>query len=556
MVTPLRRRPIAIVALLTVLAVAVTGCAGAGGGHLLLAEVPGDAQAAGDTLAVWAVDPGEEVSDANRVSTEVAGVRDIETRTDHGEVWSNRFGREWHGSVLLSFTDGEQSLLTVGDPGEEPTVLAGAPQLQATVVRRGVFVRTSDGCALARGPESVSRVGDGSCTISQDERWVMSWQRSGEGDPGGLVIRDLRRDTTVELDDLSVLGVTAAENGRRLFVVLQEEDGAQGVVIDADDGEEIARTDVYAQIDAASITAGPDGFAVLVADQVGTQLLHVDHDGAVEPIDSGDVLIPIAHDDHLVYLRYQQDLAGSSLRSWSQGHDPSVLLEGYVGAGSAGDHGLVATRETAEGTEFWRPDISGERMTRALTLPRGPGATGPAGGGSGVQVQRMVVRGDTAHMLIVDDSGGSYVRIDLHGDHSDAPVRNVAGLVFDALDADGTALLTETVADGDQFSERILAIRPDAHGPDVRAELQRSARKLIHEGRIYFTDISDENRVTVNEVRSSGSDRRVRELYVDKQIGGSTWPEDGGAVRGFVITPLLLLQQQQQLQQQQAQAGA
>jgi hypothetical protein len=540
------RLPAALGALLAfaALAVGASGCAPAAADRLLVAEAPRQGEG-GPTVRMWAVDPGEEPGDDNLVSDGIANPGVIETRTEEGTSWMNRPGREWNGSLLLTYSDGQQSRLTLGDPGGEQATAAESPQMQATVVRRGVLTRTGEGCVLVRGRDQVRRIGQGTCVLTSDERWALSFLRSGEGDPGGLVIRDLRNDTVVERDDLSVIGAAGGSNGRRVLVVTVTEEGAEAIVMDPSDGREVGRTGTYPQMDAGSILDGPDGFVVLAADEDGSQrLLHVDHDGRTETIEAGAVLVPVANHHEVTYLRYPLDpaqLGESALRRWSPDHGAETLLEGYVGAGPVGEDHVLATRETDQGVEFWRED-GARGFVRALTLERSESGASPQAGGSGIRVPTALVKGHTVLMRVEDDSGTSLVRIDMEGDHSDAPVVGAASLSLDAVDSDGTVLLTRTAGADGSGEQEIMVLGPHADRPDVRATVGLTGRKLIHEGRIYFTDVSNPERVSVQEVRSSGSDRTVRELYSGMQIAGATWPEEGGATRAFLVTPLLLLQ--------------
>jgi hypothetical protein len=148
-------------------------------------------------------------------------------------------------------------------------------------------------------------------------------------------------------------------------------------------------------------------------------------------------------------------------------------------------------------------------------------------------------------------STSSFVRIDMVGDHSDVPLTGAEELLFESLDVDGTALLTRGAGDDTAPLDDILVVGPHDDEPELRATVGRTAANLIHEGTIYLTDTSDPARVTVDSLRSTGSDDEPEELYADKQIAGATWPQWGGATRGLFVTPRLLLEQAQQSQQAQ-----
>ena len=145
-----------------------------------------------------------------------------------------------------------------------------------------------------------------------------------------------------------------------------------GVVLDATNGEEVGRTDTYEFLDVASIGADAEGFVLQAGSAEGTQLLHVDTDAQVSVIDEGFYLVPVVNGAEVTYLKYAEDLTRSSLRTWSPGDEESEqLLAGYVGAGSPDGEHVLASKETPDGTEFWRQDGGTGEMSKVLTLPLG-----------------------------------------------------------------------------------------------------------------------------------------------------------------------------------------
>lgn len=536
--------------LLALTALTAAGCASASSGQLLLADAP-DPQGAATDIAIYAVDPGEQPDDDTVLTRSALSPLDVRTTTAEGTTWVNSLGRVWDGSVLLAYGDGESNIVTSGEPGAKQTELARSTSARTTVIRRGAYVETAEGCELATSADSVDQVGEGNCSISLDERWVASWPADGNG----LTIRDLRHDSTEELADLQVGNVGVLSADARALAVVRVAEGFQGVLIDATDGDEIARTDTFEYLDVATIGTDAEGFVLQTGSADGTQLLYMDTEGDVTTIDEGFYLVPVINGAEVTYLKYGEDLAESALRRWSPDEEPDSLLSGYVGAGSPDGEHVLATKETEAGTEFWREDGGTGEMTKVLTLQRGDEQGDPASGsGTGVNVSQMQTLGSMVHLQVDGAATTSYVRIDMVGDRSDAPVTDAENLLFESLDVDGTALLTQAAGSTEEPLDDILVVGPHDDSPERRATVGRTAANLIHEGTIYLTDTSDPSRVTVSSVRSTGKDDDVEELYADKQIAGATWPQWGGATQSVFITPRLLLEQA--AQSQQGQQGA
>jgi hypothetical protein len=537
-------------------ALGAAGCTSPTSGQLLLADTP-DPQGGATDIAIYAVDPGDAADQDSLLTSNALSPLEITTTVGDGQVWINSLGRTWDGSVLLAYGQGDSSVVSAGTPGEEQSELARSTTARTTVLRRGTYVQTAEGCQLATSTTAVDQVGTGNCAISLDERWVVSWPLDGQG----LTVRDLRDDSTETIDDLQVgnAGVLSADG--RVLAVTRVADGFQAVVIDAGSGDEIGRTETYDFLDLTAIGADADGFVLQASVGGETQLLYVDTDAKVTTIDRGFYLVPVVNGAEVTYLRYNEDLATSSVRRWAPGGDePEELLTGYVGAGSPDGEHVLVSRETAEGTELWREEHGSGEMHLALTLEREGDDPDPTSGTStGIGVSQMLVRGSMVYLQVNGASTSSFVRIDMVGDHSDVPVSGERQLLFESLDIDGTALLTRGGGTDTDPVEDILVVRPHDDEPTLRATIGRSAANLIHDGTIYLTDTTDPARVTVRSVRATGKDDELEELYVDKQVAGATWPQWGGATRSLFVTPRLLVEQAQQSQQQaqqQSQGGA
>lgn len=538
------RRLLPLAALLGALAIA--GCTSSSSGELLLADAT--AQADASTVAIYAVDPdaadssdsaaGSGADESTRVASAATSPLDITTITEGGQIWVNSLGRVWDDRVLLAYGATEGFQVTAGLPGEEQTRLAGADQLIASVLRRGAFIQTTAGCQLSESVEETEQVGTGNCSISSDERWVVSWPFQGSG----LEIRDLRHDSTEKVD-LTATSAVALSNGALVLAVTTVEGGQQGVLIDATDGSEIARTETFDSLAAVPLAPSAKGFVLRSGTADGTALHYMDADGELTTIEDGFMVVPVLSGAEVTYLSYSEDLADSALRRWAPGDDePEDLLTGFIGAGSTDGERVVATREDDSGTGLYYEEAGTGHMALGYTLPRAEGDVDPsAGSGTGVKISRAVLLGSTLYLQVDASTTSSLVRLRIDGGHSDAPITNASGLRFSSLDTDGTALIERSGADG--ASTQILALRAHDDEPDVRATLAATMTNLIHDGTIYLTDATDRERLTVRSVRASGKDKDVVELYPNRLIAGATWPEWGGATQVQIITPSALLDQ-------------
>ena len=250
---------------------ATSGCSVSGSGHggeLLLARDTSTSESAGsgvpETVAtdIWAVTPGEQPSRSNRLAESVSSPLYINSVADDGTVARDLLGTQWGGQVLSAFvTGGTTGHATVGDPGADPTTIASAErQVQASVVRRGVYVATADGCRLARSADDITDVGSGLCQMSEDERWVVSWPAEG----GELTIRDLRSGDVRRVEGTTT-GAVVLGHGTSVLAVQTDGDGSRGVVIDATTGKVTGRTDRYDDLQVMPVEPDSTGFVALAS---------------------------------------------------------------------------------------------------------------------------------------------------------------------------------------------------------------------------------------------------------------------------------------------------
>ena len=577
---------------LIALTLGTAGCASSSKNKLLIAEATGSSSSG---VQVWAAAPGDTLDDSNLVIEGAASPAQIATRLEDGSTWINGLGRDWNNTALLAF-GGTSALdpssqqpgsqitnLTTAKPGEKPNSLVESAQLLATVIRRGVYVRTADGCVLVTSPTKAEDLGFGSCAISTDERWVISWgadpatrDASSTGDTApsdtSLTIRDLRHKSDTAVTGIgTVRDAVALSNGALVMASVQVGEEVQGVLLDASNGSEVGRTEKFKALEISPAANNAKGFVFMTNKGEGSALWYMDADASVQPIDEGFYLAPVNNGSEVTFLSFQEDLAKSTVRSWSPGDsEPETLLTGQVGAGMVHDKLLVlrevdGTGRTGAQLEFWRM-ASGEEFTKVLSIPA-PGDAKPLRlGGAAVVVDRAWVRNNLAYLQLSTGTSSSFVRIDMTGDRSDAPIQNLAGLRLDSLDADGTALLT--LKESDSPADSIVVIGPHDEEPVKRASFSQTASNLIHEGVIYVTEVTGDTtgnteetpELSVVSFRSSGNlDQKL--LWKDRQIAGATWPEQNGATAAQFITVGALIKSQQDAQQAQqsgpsgAQAG-
>ena len=552
------------------LAAASTGCSSASKNKLLIAEASGSSSSG---VAVWAAQPGDTLDDSNLVIESAASPAQVATRLEDGGIWVNGLGRDWNNTALLAFSSaagldpstGQASSqitnLTTTKPGAKPNALVESAQLQATVIRRGVYVRTADGCVLVTSPTKAEDLGFGSCAISTDERWLVSWGADSPAN-ASLTIRDMRRKTNTAVEGLgTVVDAVALSNGALVMASVQVEDQVQGVLLDATNGSELGRTDKYKALEISPASNQAKGFVFMTNKGEGSALSYMAADASIQAIDEGFYLAPVSNGSEVTYLSFQQELSKSTVRSWSPGDsEPETLLTGQVGAGMVGDKMLVLREVDATGRapatlEFWRT-ASGNEFTKVLSLAAPPDAQPVEQGGSAAVVDRAWVRNNMAYLQVSSGTTSSFVRIDMTGDRSDAPIENSAGLRLDSLDADGTALVT--LKNPDSGQESILVVGPHDDEPVERATFAQTASNLIHEGAIYVTEVSGDTtgasgqapELSVVSFRSSGKLNK-KLLWKDRQIAGATWPEQNGATATQFVTVGALIKSQQAAQQAQ-----
>ena len=556
------------------LAVASTGCSSAAKNKLLVAEASGSSSSG---VAVWAARPGDTLDDSNLVIKSAASPAQVASRLEDGDIWVNGLGRDWNKTALLAFTSAagldpttgqatsEITNLTATKPGANPNALVESAQLQATVIRRGVYVRTADGCVLVTSPTKAEDLGSGTCAMSTDERWVVSWG----ADPAAkasLTIRDLRSKTNIAVDGLgTVTNAVALSNGALVMASVQVEDQVQGVLLDATNGSEIGRTDKFKALEISPADNEAKGFVFMTNKGEGSALGYMAADASVQAIDEGFYLVPVSNGSEVTFLSFQQELSKSTVRSWSPGDsEPEVLLTGQVGAGMVGEKLLVLREVDATATdpaklEFWRT-ASGDKFTKVLSVAAAADAQPVQQGGSAVVVDRAWVRNNMAYMQLSSGTTSSFVRVDMSGDHSDAPVQNLPGLRLDSLDVDGTALITLKSPSSNKESIQVLGPHDDE--PVERASFSQTASNLIHEGTIYVTEVSGDTTgasgqapdLAVVSFRSTGK-LNQKLLWKDRQIAGATWPEQNGATTTQFVTVGALIKSQQAAQEAQQNAS-
>ena len=416
----------------------LAGCGSTAGKQLLVAEDTGNEAG---TSKVWAVPPGDPLDSDSIVAAAASQPIDVITADSLTQYRVNQLGVGWKDSTLLAFSDGTEARVTAGVPGEKPATLASAQDLQAVLLNRGALTLDSEGCTLASAPDDeAERVGTGQCTFSDDGIWVVSWS------DGTLRTRNLSNGTTTKVSGLTVLGAVVVDADDRVLAVEQTDGGKlRGRMIDATDGSTVATTPEFDQV--SSLSAGGDQFVIGGLRRGRTELASVDTAGTFTVIDTaeasaqdepGSIFIPVAVEHDVTYLRINvADPAGGALLRWTGDPKPEVLLRGNIGAGQVEPGQVVATREGDGKVEFYREDPTGMQKVLTLRTPTD----------ESIQVDRFLYSGDSVLMTVTSAQGTSLVRLDLEGEGSDAPIRDRAFLALDAIDNDGTLLLSSSTGD-------------------------------------------------------------------------------------------------------------
>jgi hypothetical protein len=517
---------------------ALVGCAGSAGDRLLVTEATPTADGTG---TIWAVEPGEELGDDAVVARGAAQPLGVTSKGHHGTSWTNQWGRAWAGRVLMSWAGSDEARVTVGAPGDEGTTLVSArSRIRTDVISRGLFVSSADGCSLARGAarDDVEEVGTGNCSISDDERWVVSWPAEPTpGAAGVLTIRDLRTGTVRELPDISAVHAVAIGRDARVLAAESVDGGLRGVVLDATSGRVVGRTEVYPDMRLAPAVDGSTAFLALGQEAGGSVLLSISTAAEVTVIDRGLAVVPLTFGRTVHYLRLDDDPRGDTIRRWEPGGEAETLLTasaGPIGAAAIGTDHIIATRQVGSTIEIHRESGSGA-LEETLRIPIGSERPATA--------DTMLVQGDRVFMVLsagADASTGEapdkfLVRLELHGDDSIVALRDLPSISLAALDHDGTALIVTRRELGDGEDElRVLSPRQDT--TEVRTTAGATGINLIHDGVIYFSAADSDGRSPeIRSVRAYGSaDERV--LYRDRVIAGATWPEQGEAQSSFLLS--------------------
>ncbi|MFM7068015.1 MAG: hypothetical protein ACKOYM_01020, partial [Actinomycetes bacterium] len=491
---------------------------------------------------IFAVEPGARPDRSNVVASGLAGGNSITTVTGNGVIRRDQVGRAWAGTALIAGNDGANALVTSAAPGDTPTVLHSRGQAQTTVLERGVFVQTADRCTLTAPKGRPVTVGRGQCNVSDDERWVASWPADG----GRLTVRDLRsnqRSVVARNVRVATTGVALSRDARVLVDEAATVGTARLALVDATSGEVVRRSRAVRQVGRIDPKSeGAPGFAVTVQSGDETELWFVDTDGGVTVIDRGPAILVVSTRGAITYIRYNAFLSSGTVVRRTDDGGRQVLLRGRVGGGPAGAEHVVLTRETRRGVEFWSTESAGGTVERLVTVPPPAGAS-PDGNDLGAVIQEFLTIGDVAWLTLTTGQNMSLVRLHLAEGHGRAVLANRAFVALNAVDTDGTALVTAAARPGNRQGVEMLSIRATADRPTVRLRLDQPIAALIHDDVVYFAS-SDGDTPIVNQIPARSDAATV--LYRNVQLAGSLWPNSGGATTSTLVTPGLLAQQAQQ----------
>jgi hypothetical protein len=503
--------------------------------QLLVVSNPGTGQEASN---VWAVEPGDDLDDDHRVMGDAVGPVSIVSRHPDGQLLVNALGQAWRGELLLAAgvrtedPDRAQKVLA-NRPGDEGTTIAAAAQTQVVMVPRGVFVFDDEGCLLTTEPAPAKRVGTGRCSISDNDRWVASWPADG----GAMEIRDLRHDETVTAKGNFTQGVALANDARVLGIDTGDTTSVVKV-IDADDGEVVSTGEPAGFLQA--LPSGPDSRAfVVIAERDGVPSIEwIESDGTTTTVAEGAPNRPLlpanVGQDGIDYLALGEDLSDSTFFHWSPASDePEKLLAGELTATALTPETTLLTRQVAEGLEFWSAH-EGE-------LSDGPHVVLRTDTSQHLQVARALSKDGVAHVEVTGSTGTSYVRVDTEGGDSAVLMKHWSTLSVGAIGEDGTVVVTGTEAP-DDTEQQLLVVQPDGEEATRLTSAELFATSLVHEGIVYFTELTSAGEASVWRVPATvrGGGERPEHLWADALLGGAAWEQLGGASETSTVDPVRL----------------
>lgn len=525
----LRRATIAAFATLVVGSAA--SCTGIDDQLLVVANRGGEQSA-----TIWAVTPGDDLDDGREVMSDTVGPLTIVTRGSDGELRYDELGQAWHDELLLAVSvfdeDPERAQQVLANqPGGDATTIATASQAEAVVVARGVFVFDDKGCRLATRAEKATEVGEGRCSISDNDRWVASWPTEG----GDLEVRDLRSDEVVTTKGNFTQAV-ALTNDARVLAIDTGTTTSVAKVIDATTGKVISAGEAATFLQALPATPDGRGF-VLIAERDGLPTLEwVDTDGTTSTIATGSPtrpLLPVNVGDGVDYLALGEQLDDSRLYHWTPGSQAKKVMAGELTATALTPELTLVTRQVDDGLEFWSVH-DGERSTRPHVVLRTDTS-------QHLQVARALTADGVAHVEVTGATGASYVRVDTEGDHSAVVMKHWASLRIGAIDGDGTVVVTGSER-ADDAEQRLLVV-----GTDDDEAVQRAAAEsfrspvLVRDGTVYFTRTTAAGDNSVWRVPASArGDEKPERLWGDALLGGAAWAQYGGMSETSTVDPVRL----------------
>lgn len=509
------------------------GCSN--GDRLLVAE----GQVGQEGTPIWAVEDDQPADDSTLVGRRATSPLGIQDVTSAGTSSFNQLGWNWGGEVLLAVGTPDGSRISVGAPGARQALLERSEgDVDSAVVRRGVFLRSPTGCALATGAEPAEEVGTGRCLLSEDERWIVSWSGGTSPDQQGgpvprsnvaaqgATVRDLRSGSVRRISDAAVTSASVLGHDERVLLAEQDGDVVRLRLVDAADGSTVARPGRYDAVNIQPPVVGSDGFVLQARVGQRMQLVHVATDGERTVIDEGLQLQPVTASSVVTYLEFGEGPGQDALLRWDGDGEPEVLARGSVGAGAVDPTTIVALEEAQGRVRFMREGHGGE-LEESVVLVTDTSRS--------VLATRTVVRDDSAILVVSSASGTSLVEVGLHGPGK-VLVSDWASLQLQSMDHDGTILFTgrRTTAD---TQDALVVVRP-GHDPEVRGRVPQVGTALLHAGTIYASVVG-ERQVEVRSFTAVG-ERGSELLHRGKQVAGATWPELGGATETVMFNRALL----------------
>ncbi len=502
----------------------LAACGGVGDKLIVAPNPPEGGQA--EAVSLWAVSPGEELSDSNIVATDAVDALQIFRRNPEGQVSENRLADTWKDNLLIGSLTGTGAFLTAGSPGERPSLIASAQtQFETLIGDRGVFTFTESGCQLATDVDTSEVIGEGRCRVRSDGNLVISWPADG----GDLTIFDLRADKPIVVEGNFVNAQSITKNNGVVGIELDSDTNQMvAQVIDGETGEILGSGEPAESVGVMPVGSSSEAFVTVstLGDQQTLNWMETDGQAETVATLTGGLLIPVSQADGVHFLSTNtEDPSSSSLNYWAPGEAATELISGNLIALNAAPGEVVVALRNEGRMEFFITEhadhIDAEEPLFEIELGEFVEPT----------ISRALIQDHTMHLLVGTEIA-SYVRLDLQGTTSAQPLEEIPLLDLASIDTDGSTILRGQRTDG--AAELFIA---PAHSDEatLRATADVIGAALLREGKIYMAAMADDD-VAIWSMRAQGqSEPEV--LYGDVQLVSASFPTLGGAAEITAFDP-------------------